>query len=91
MGTTDEVTMKFTPLLATPPTVTTILPLVDPLGTGTTMLGSLQLVGVAGVPLNVTVLLFCVGPKLVPAMVTEAPNAPEVGLALVMDGGSVTV
>lgn len=87
----DEVTLKFTPLLATPPTVTTTGPLVDPLGTGTTMLGSLQLVGVAATPLNVTVLLFCVGPKLVPVMVTEVPKPPDVGLTLVMDGVSVTV
>lgn len=48
--------MKVTPLLATPLTVTTTFPLVAPLGTGTAMLVALQLVGVAAVPLNVTVL-----------------------------------
>jgi len=49
------VTVKVMPLLARPPTVTTTGPLVAPLGTGTVMLVSLQLVGVASVPLNVTV------------------------------------
>jgi hypothetical protein len=44
-------------LLCTPPTVTTTLPVVAPLGTGTVTLVALQLVGVAGVPLNVTVLV----------------------------------
>jgi hypothetical protein len=49
--------VKLTPLLATPPTVTTTLPLVAPFGTGTTMLVALQLVGVPAVPLNVTLLV----------------------------------
>ena len=53
----DDVTVKLDPLLATPPTVTTTLPVVAPLGTGAAMLVPLQLVGVANVPLNVTVLL----------------------------------
>src|SRR6266487_1646997 len=52
----DVVTVKLTPLLATVPTVTTTLPLVAPLGTGTAMLVSPQLVGVPGIPLKVTVL-----------------------------------
>jgi hypothetical protein len=51
------VTVKVTPLLATPLTVTTTLPLVAPPGTVTVMLVALQLLTVAGVPLNVTVLL----------------------------------
>jgi len=50
-------TLKETPLLATPPTVTTTLPVVAPLGTGATMEVALQLEGVAKVPLNVTVLV----------------------------------
>jgi len=50
------VTVKFTLLLAVPPTVTTTPPEVTPEGTGTIMLEALQLVGVAVVPLNVTVL-----------------------------------
>lgn len=56
-------TVNGIPLLATPPTVTTTFPEVAPIGTGTTMLVALQLVGVAGVPLNVTVLVPCVAPK----------------------------
>src|SRR5262249_54146473 len=54
------VTVKLTPVLARPPTVTTTLPVVAPAGTGTTMLVADQLVGVAVVPLNVTVLVPCV-------------------------------
>lgn len=46
-----------TPLLARPEAVTTTLPVVALAGTGTTMLVLLQLVGVADVPLNVTVLV----------------------------------
>lgn len=44
-------------LAATPPTVTTTLPLVAPLGTNTLILVALQIVGVAAVPLKVTVLV----------------------------------
>ena len=51
------VTVNATPLLATPPTVATTLPLVAPVGTGTTMLDALQFVGVAALPLKVTVLV----------------------------------
>ena len=52
----DAVTVKLTPLLANPPTVTTTLPVVAPLGTDARMLVALQFVGVATVPLNVIVL-----------------------------------
>ena len=38
------------------------------------MLVALQLVAVATVPLNVTVLVPCVAPKFVPVTVTEAPT-----------------
>jgi hypothetical protein len=79
-------TVKLTPLLATPPTVTTTLPVVAPVGTGATIDVALQLVGVAAAPLNVTVLLPCVAPKFAPVMVTEAPTPPEVGDRLVMLG-----
>jgi hypothetical protein len=86
------VTVKLTPLLATPPTVTTTLPVVAPAGTGTTMLVALQLVGVAAVPLNVTALVPCVAPKFAPLIVTEAPTIPDVGFKPVMLGaGTVTV
>ena len=50
------VTEKLTPLLACPPVVTTTDPVVEPAGTAATMLAALQLVGVAVVPLKVTVL-----------------------------------
>jgi hypothetical protein len=50
------VTVNVIELLATPDTVTTKLPVVAPLGTGTTILVALQLVGTPAVPLNVTVL-----------------------------------
>ena len=81
-----EVTVNGTPLLATVPTVTTTLPVVAPLGTGTAMLVSLQLVGVPAIPLKVTAPEPCVAPKLDPAIVTVAPNGPEVGFRLVMAG-----
>src|SRR6267154_1328908 len=51
------VTVKLTPLLATPPTVTTTFPVVAPAGTGATMLVALQLVGLVVVPLKTTVLV----------------------------------
>src|SRR5438552_5752913 len=81
------VTVKLTPLLATPPTVTTTFPVVAPVGTGTTMLVALQLVGVAAVPLNVTEVVPCVAPKLAPLIVTGVPRTPDVGLRLVMLAG----
>jgi hypothetical protein len=79
----DGVTLKLTPLLATPPTVTTTFPVVASGGTGATMLAALQLVGVVTVPLNVTVPAV---PKLVPVMVTEVPTGPEVGRSVVILG-----
>jgi hypothetical protein len=78
--------VKFAALLAAPPTVTTTLPVVAPLGTGTTMLVTPQLVGVPTVPLNFTVLVPCVAPKFVPAIVTAVPTAPDAGLKVVMLG-----
>ncbi len=83
-------TVRLTPLLAMPPTVTTTLPVVV-VGTGAVMLVAVQFVGVTGMPLNVTVLVPCVVPKFVPAMVTEVPTCPDVGFRLVMLGGIMTV
>jgi hypothetical protein len=80
------VTVKFIPLLATAATVTMTAPVVAPAGTGTTMLVAFQLVGVATVPLKVTVLLPCVDPKLEPLIVTEVPTGPDVGERLLMAG-----
>jgi len=50
-------TVKLIPLLSTPLTCTTTLPVVAPVGTGTTIDVALQLVGVAAVLLNLTVLV----------------------------------
>src|ERR1035437_29792 len=81
------VTVKDTPLLARPPTVTTTLPLVAPAGTGTTMLVADQVVGVVVMPLKVTVLVPCVAPKLAPAIVTDVATGPLAGASVVMVGG----
>jgi len=84
-------TVNEAPLLATPPTVTTTFPVVAPVGTGAAMLVGDQLVGVVAVPLNVTVLVPWVAPKLVPVIVTDAPTAPLVGASDVMLGAANTV
>ena len=56
------------------------------------MLVALQVVAVAAVPLNLTVLVPCVAPKFAPVIVTDAPTNPDVGFKLVMLGaGTVTV
>jgi len=84
-----DTTVKDTPLLAAPLTVTTTLPVVAPVGTVATMDVALQLpIVVAVVPLNFTVLVPWVDPKLVPVMVTDAPIAPEVGDKLVILGAA---
>jgi hypothetical protein len=85
------VTVKFMPLLAAPPTVTTTFPVVAPAGTSTTTLVALQLVTVEAIPLNVTVLVPCVAPKFAPLIVTELPTNPEVGLKLVMLGAGAAL
>src|SRR5438552_8864527 len=69
-----------------------MLPVVAPAGTGATMLVAPQLVGVAAVPLNFTVLVPCVAPKFAPVIVTDVPTNADVGFTLVMFGaGTVTV
>jgi hypothetical protein len=74
--------------------VTTTEPLVAAGGTGTTIVPSLQFVGVAGIPLNVTLLVPCVAPKYDPLIVIDVPTYPEVGEMLFMTGarnsGTVT-
>ena len=87
-GGADVVTVKFTPLLAIPPTVTTTFPVVAPVGTDVAMLVEVQLVVAAGVPLNVTV---PEDPKLVPVIVTAVPTGPEVVDRLVIFGDTVEV
>ena len=82
-------TVNEEPLLATPLTVTTTFPVVAPVGTVATMDFVPQLViVVAVVPLNFTVLVPCVDPKLDPVIVTDAPTAPVVGDRLVMLGAA---
>src|SRR4051812_36978177 len=85
------VTVYVNALLARPPTVTTTFPVVAPAGTGTTMLLADQVVGVAFVPLKVTVLVPVVAPKFVPAMVTDVPAGPVAGVREVSTGGTATV
>jgi len=83
LGAADD-TVKLTPLLDTPPTVTTTFPVVAPLGTAATMLLVLQLVGVAVIPLNLIVFVPCVAPKFAPEIVTDVPTIPDVGFSPVM-------
>ncbi len=63
-------TVNGEPLLATPPTVTTTFPVVALVGTGTVMLVEFHAIGVAEIPLNVSVLVPCVAPNEVPVIVT---------------------
>src|SRR5438128_10025092 len=69
-GVLGFVTVKFTPLLAWPPTLTITFPLpgVAPQGIAT-ILVALQVSGTAGMPWNVTVLGPCVEPKFDPVIV----------------------
>jgi hypothetical protein len=84
-------TVNATPLLAVPPTVTTTFPVVAPVGTGATMLVAPQLVGVAVIPLNCTVLDPWLAPKFVPVIVTDVPTGPDVGFRTAMVGEEVVV
>ena len=79
------------PDVDTPLTVTTTLPVLPPPGAMTAIEVLLQLLAVAVAPLNVTVLVPCVEPKFVPAIVTDVPAIPEDGERLVIVGGGFTV
>ncbi len=81
-------TVNATPFDATPLMVTTTLPVVAPEGTTATIEVALQLVTVAAVPLNVTVLEPCAAPKFVPVIATVVPTTPEAGEMLPIDGVS---
>jgi hypothetical protein len=85
------VTVKVTPLLVVPPDTIVTGPVVVPAGTGTTMLESLQLMGVAAVPLKFTTLVPCGIPNPEPAIVTTELTVPEVGVSEEMLGGGMTV
>jgi len=81
-------------LLATPASVTTIFPVVAPVGTDTEILVGVQAMPeLTTTPLNETVPR--VEPKFVPVIVTKVPTGPEVGERLVIVGpaleGVVTV
>ncbi|HET8925060.1 MAG TPA: hypothetical protein VFN26_18915 [Candidatus Acidoferrum sp.] len=91
LGADGVVTVKSAPLLATPPTVTTTLPVVAPVGTATVMLVALQAVGVAATPLNVTALVPCEAPKFAPAMITDTPTTPDGGFRFVMLAADMVV
>ena len=66
--------------LATPPTVTTTLPLLAADGTIATIDVEVQFtIFVTNVPLNETVLLPCDEPKFAPLIETCDPTGPEVG------------
>jgi hypothetical protein len=68
------------------------LPVVAPVGTGALTNVAVQLViVVAAVPLNETVPVPCVEPKLVPVIDTMVPTAPEIGDRLLMLGAATTV
>lgn len=81
------VTVKVTPLLDNPFTVTSTLPVVAAAGTGTLMVVSLQLEGAVAAPLKVTVLVPWLDPKFVPVIVIMLPTMPELGDTLAITGG----
>src|SRR5262252_730179 len=81
-----RMTVKLSPLLATPPTVTTTFPVVAVAGTGTLIEVSAQDVGVAVTPLNLTVDAPWVAPKFTPVIVTAVPMTPMFGVKLAKDG-----
>ena len=70
-------TVKLTPLVAIPFTVTTTEPVVAWEGTGAVILVALHDVGADVKPLKATVFAPWLLPKLVPAMVTGVPSVPE--------------
>src|SRR5437773_5937660 len=86
-----NITVKLTPLLATPLAFTITFPEVAPVGTVAEILPAVQLVTEAVVPLNLTLPLPCVDPKLAPVIVTDVPTPPDVGERLLMLGGGTTV
>ena len=86
-----ETTVKVAEFLVPAPgteTTTGIAPSATPPGTGATMLVLLQLVGVVEIPPKVTVLVPCVVPNPVPAIVTGVPIGPDAGVRLVMAGAT---
>jgi hypothetical protein len=85
------ITVNAIPLLDPADVVTTTFPVVAPAGTVVTIDVLLQLLTAATIPLNFTVLVPCVAPKLEPPIVTEVPTGPELGLRVESTGTSITV
>ena len=83
--------MKLHPLLGTPFTVTTTVPVAAAAGTVATICVAPQLVVAAAAPPKVTVLVPWLSPKLVPEMVTAVPTGPVFGDRPVMLGVGNTV
>src|SRR5713101_8801402 len=83
----DGVTVKVTPLLAVPPTVTVTGPVVAVVGTGASIAVAVQPVGAVATPLNLTALKPCVAPKLVPTVWTDVFLGPRFGVTLVTLAG----
>src|SRR5260370_22900902 len=79
-------TIKFTPLLVTPLTVTVTFPVVAAVGTVATMRSGCQKVGAARVPLKLTELPPWLEPKLFPRILTPVPAGPPTGDRLVIVG-----
>jgi hypothetical protein len=82
-------TVKVTPWLATPFTVTITGPVVAADGTAVPMVVTFQLVGVADLPLNEMVLEPWLAPKPDPLIATVVPAAPDVGERLLITGVTV--
>jgi len=81
-------TVKLTPLLGPPFTVTVTFPVVAPAGTDAVIDVVVQLVEVARTPLNVNVPVAAV-PKPVPLTVTDVPTTPEATVRLLTTGKAV--
>jgi hypothetical protein len=85
-------TVNTFPLLDSPLTVITTLPVVAPVGTFAFIDVALQLVMVVAImPLNLTVLVPCAEPKFAPVIVTVVPTRPDVGDRLEIFGAERTV
>jgi len=79
-------TVKSTPALGIPATLTTTLPVLIPAGAIAVMLLALHEVTLAATPLKVTVPTPWVAPKLDPAITTAEPTGPELGDKLLIAG-----
>jgi hypothetical protein len=85
-------TVKATPLLAAPDTVTTTLPVTAAAGIFTVILVAVHAwAAPAETPPKVTALVPWLAPKPVPVMVTAVPIAPEGALKPLIFGGVTTV